>query len=151
MNMATILLSNTSMRGLVTSLVLLAALGSSAAETSDAKRLEGSWLPEKAELAGQPFPEVVLKTISLKLTAGKYEVSVAGQPDKGTYTIDSSTKPKGMLITGTDGPNQGKTFQRFMKLRVRFFASATICLGNSARQSLRPLPGLNSIWSPTIV
>jgi uncharacterized protein (TIGR03067 family) len=81
----------------------------SGAENPDAARLKGAWTPVKAELAGQPFPEAVLKTISLRLHGGEYEVSVAGKPDKGTFQIDPSAKPKGMTIVGTEGPNKGRT------------------------------------------
>jgi uncharacterized protein (TIGR03067 family) len=82
----------------------------------DAKALQGTWLPSKAELSGQPMTEAVLKSISLKLENGRYEVFVGGQPDKGTYTLDSSSKPKGMVITGTDGPNLGKTYPAIYEL-----------------------------------
>jgi uncharacterized protein (TIGR03067 family) len=54
--------------------------------------------------------EDVLKSISLKLDNGKYDVSVGGKPDQGTYTIDPTSKPKSMTVTGTEGPNHGKTF-----------------------------------------
>jgi uncharacterized protein (TIGR03067 family) len=84
---------------------------------ADAKAVQGSWTPVKADLGGQPMTEAVLKSISLKLDNGKYEVSVAGAPDKGTYTIDSTSKPKGMTITGTEGPNNGKTFPAIYELK----------------------------------
>ena len=83
----------------------------------DAKAVQGSWTPTKADLGGQPMTEAVLKSISLKLTNGKYEVSVGGQPDKGTYTLDSTSKPKSMTITGTEGPNQGKTYPAIYELK----------------------------------
>ncbi|HUJ71287.1 MAG TPA: TIGR03067 domain-containing protein, partial [Verrucomicrobiae bacterium] len=38
-------------------------------------------------------------------------------PDKGTYTIDSTTKPKSMTVTGTEGPNNGKTFPAIYELK----------------------------------
>jgi len=76
----------------------------------DAKAVQGDWKPVKAELAGQPMPDAVLKKISLKLDNGKYEVFVGESPDRGTYTLDSAAKPKGMTVTGTEGPNNGKTF-----------------------------------------
>ena len=62
------------------------------------------------------MPETVIKSISLKLDNGKYEVFVGEHPDRGTYTIDSSSKPKGMTIMGTEGPNQGKTFPAIYEL-----------------------------------
>jgi uncharacterized protein (TIGR03067 family) len=82
----------------------------------DAKAVQGNWKPARAELAGKPMPEAVLKIISLELDNGKYEVFVGEEPDRGTYTLDSASKPKGMTITGTDGPNNGKTFPAIYEL-----------------------------------
>jgi uncharacterized protein (TIGR03067 family) len=78
--------------------------------TDDQKALQGEWIPAKAELAGQPMPEAVLKTISLKLNKNEYEALVAGKSDKGTWAIDPGAKPKGMTVKGVKGPNAGKTF-----------------------------------------
>jgi len=83
----------------------------------DAKAVQGNWKPVKAELAGQPMTDAVLKSISLKLDNGKYEVFVGGEPDRGTYTLDSATKPKSMTITGAAGPNRGKTFPAIYELK----------------------------------
>lgn len=85
--------------------------------SADAKAMQGSWKPAKAELAGLPMPEAVLKTISLKLDNGKYEVLVGDKPDRGTYTMDATTKPKSLTITGTEGPNQGKTLPCIYELK----------------------------------
>jgi uncharacterized protein (TIGR03067 family) len=82
----------------------------------DAKAVQGSWKPATAELAGQPMDDAVLKTISLKLENGKYLVYAGTEPDKGTYKLDATSKPKGMTITGTEGPNQGKTFPAIYEL-----------------------------------
>jgi len=73
----------------------------------DTKAVQGNWRPVKAESAGQPMTDAVLKSISLKLGNGKYEVFVGGAPDRGTYTLDSASQPKGKTITGTAGPNRG--------------------------------------------
>src|SRR5438874_13673779 len=59
-----------------------------AGPADDAKALQGTWLPTKAELAGQPMPDAVLKTIRLELADGKYVAYVGDEPDKGTYTLD---------------------------------------------------------------
>ena len=82
----------------------------------DAKAVQGKWRPVKAELGGQPMDDAILKSISLKLDDGKYEVFVGDKPDRGTYTLDAASKPKGMTITGTEGPNQGKTFPAIYEL-----------------------------------
>jgi len=99
-------------------LTVAASLTAFAADPSDdAKAVQGSWTPAKAELGGQPMTEAVLKSISLKLANGRYAVSVGGSPDKGTYTLDSTSKPKSMTITGTEGPNHGKTFPAIYELK----------------------------------
>jgi uncharacterized protein (TIGR03067 family) len=99
-------------------LAVVASLSALAADApDDTKAVQGSWKPVKAELAGQPMAEAVLKIISLKLDHGKYEVLVGEHPDKGTYTIDSTTKLKGMSVTGTEGPNNGKTFPAIYELQ----------------------------------
>ncbi len=99
-------------------LTVAASLAAFAADSpNDAKAVQGSWTPATAELAGQPMAEAVLKSISLKLDNGKYEVFVGGNPDKGTYTVDSTSKPKSMTITGTEGPNIGKTFPAIYELK----------------------------------
>ena len=90
---------------------------SSAAEASEAKALDGLWIPIKAELAGQPMAEAVLKTITLKIENGRYEVTVAGELDAGTVTLESSAHPKGMKISGVKGPNAGKVFPAIYELK----------------------------------
>ena len=76
----------------------------------DAKGIQGMWIPTKAELAGEPVPDTVLKKISLKLDDGNYLATVAGKPDKGTYLLDPASNPKRITVKGTEGPNKGKTF-----------------------------------------
>jgi uncharacterized protein (TIGR03067 family) len=96
--------------------VCFAVCASLNAFADDAKAIQGNWKPVKAELAGQPMTDAVLKSISLKLENGKYEVFVGAHPDRGTYTIDADTKPKSMSVTGTEGPNIGKTFPAIYEL-----------------------------------
>ena len=99
-------------------LVLLAtALTALAADPHDTKPVQGNWTPVKAELSGQPMADAVLKTISLKLGDGTYEVFVGDKPDRGTYTVDASTRPGNMIITGTDGPNKGRIFPAIYELK----------------------------------
>ena len=100
------------------SLVVAASLTTFAVSASDDQQsLEGSWLPAKAELAAQPMPDAVLKTIGLQITKNEYHVLVAGEADDGTWTIDPGAKPKGMTITGVKGPNAGKTFPAIYELK----------------------------------
>lgn len=97
--------------------MVAALLNVSAADLpDDAKAIQGKWEIVSAELAGQPMAEAVMKSISLKMDNGKYEVFVGQQPDRGTYTLDSVTKPAGMTVVGTEGPNKGKTFPAIYEL-----------------------------------
>jgi len=99
-------------------LMVAASLTGFAAEPpDDAKAIQGHWTPAKAELGGQPMPDAVLKSISLKLDHGQYEVLVGATPDHGTYALNSTTKPRSMTITGTEGPNHGKTFPAIYELK----------------------------------
>jgi uncharacterized protein (TIGR03067 family) len=88
-----------------------------AGSPDDAKAIQGNWKPSAAELAGQPMPDAVLKSISLTLADGKYEVLVGTAPDRGTYTIDSTTTPRRMAVTGIEGPNAGKTYPAIYELK----------------------------------
>ena len=63
------------------------------------------------------MPGAILKSISLTLDHGQYDVSVGGAPDKGTYTLDATSDPKGMTVTGTAGPNAGKTYPAIYELK----------------------------------
>jgi uncharacterized protein (TIGR03067 family) len=71
--------------------------------------LEGTWLPETAELAGNKFPDEIRKSIKLVVKDGKYTVTVGKKVDQGTVKLNPTAKPKEMDITGTEGPNKGKT------------------------------------------
>ena len=102
-------------RMLTLSVVLLMTLAVFAAGPTD-DALQGTWSPTQAELAGKPMPDAVLKTISLTLDNGKYTAFVGDEPDKGTYTIDPTSNPRSMSVTGTEGPNQGKTFPAIYEL-----------------------------------
>ena len=94
------------------SLVAASALAAHAAD--DIQVMSGIWKPTKAELAGQPMPQPVLKSITLKMDGANYEVIVQTEkgpsPDKGTVVLDSAATPKAMTVTGVTGPNAGKSF-----------------------------------------
>src|SRR5262245_25537544 len=97
--------------------VCFALCASLSAFADDATAVQGNWKPVKAELAGEPMADDLLKSISLKLENGKYEALVGDKPDKGNYTVDATTKPGSMTITGTEGPNRGKTFPAIYELK----------------------------------
>jgi uncharacterized protein (TIGR03067 family) len=105
--------------------VLLVAFGlaltiTSSSRSDDAKdaarALEGTWLPTAAELAGQKYPEKILKTMKLVIKDEKYTVTVGEGVDKGDLKFNPSANPKEMDIISTDGANKGKTFLTIYEL-----------------------------------
>jgi uncharacterized protein (TIGR03067 family) len=104
---------------LVLAVSLAAVADAPGDDGADAKVVQGTWRPIAAELAGKPLPAELLKTISLKLDTGKYEVFVGDKPDRGTYTLDATSTPRGMTITGREGPNQGKTFPAIYQIEKK--------------------------------
>jgi uncharacterized protein (TIGR03067 family) len=76
----------------------------------DDDTLDGTWLPETAELAGKMFPDEIRKSLKLVVKDGKYTVTVGKAVDQGTCKLNPKAKPKELDVTGTDGPNKGQTF-----------------------------------------
>jgi uncharacterized protein (TIGR03067 family) len=100
-------------------LVLWAMLGISHAEepaANELKKLQGLWAPQTMTLGGNDLPEEIRKMITLEIKDKNYIVKAGGQNDEGTLTISTSAKPLTMEITGTNGPNKGKTYRAIYKL-----------------------------------
>lgn len=95
----------------------LAPGGDAKGGKNDAKKMQGTWKLMTAELAGKPFPDEITKTITLVLTDGKYTVTVGDKTDEGTCKIDPSKVPPTLDITGTKGPNEGKTILAIYQLK----------------------------------
>lgn len=94
------------------------ASSDSAAMAGDAEAILGSWKPVKAELAGKPMPDAAFQSIRLKLDQTNYEAIAGGKPDRGTYVLDATTTPRSMTITGTEGPNLGKSIPAIYELKT---------------------------------
>jgi uncharacterized protein (TIGR03067 family) len=95
---------------LVLTLLLSFALAARSGDGKDRDAMQGTWLPETAELAGKMFPDEIRKSMKLVIKDGKYTVNVGKAVDEGTVKLNATAKPKEMDVTGTDGPNKGKTF-----------------------------------------
>lgn len=85
-------------------------------DAKDMDALQGTWLASSAEIGGKPFPDEVRKSIKLTLKDGMYTVTVGKNPDVGTVKLTPSAKPKAMDVTGTEGPNKGKTILAIYEL-----------------------------------
>ncbi|HZS44745.1 MAG TPA: TIGR03067 domain-containing protein [Blastocatellia bacterium] len=78
-------------------------------DINNSDNIQGTWLPSAAELAGNPFPEEIRKTIKLVVKDDKYIVTAFQAVDRGEIRLNPTASPKELDITGTEGPNQGKT------------------------------------------
>jgi uncharacterized protein (TIGR03067 family) len=85
-------------------------------DKEDMTMMEGEWTPTKGEFGGKPFPDEILKSIKLVLKGDTYTVGAGDQTDRGTVKLDASKTPKTMDITGTEGPNKGKSFPAIYEL-----------------------------------
>ena len=87
--------------------VVVGSFARADATADDWKKLAGTWKVEGATLNGADAT-AALKSAVLTIEEGKYKLFL-GNTDTGTLAIDPAKKPKAMTITGTDGPNKGKT------------------------------------------
>lgn len=101
---------------LVLTLVLSFSMAAWSGEATDSDTMQGTWLPSMAELAGKKFPDEVRNTIKLVIKGDKYSVTVGKGVDQGTVKLNPAAKPKELDITGTDGPNKGKTILAIYEL-----------------------------------
>jgi uncharacterized protein (TIGR03067 family) len=82
----------------------------------DGDAMQGTWVPSAAELAGEKFPDEIRQTIKLVVKGDKYTVTIGKMTDQGTVKLNPSAKPKTLDITGTEGPNKGKTMLAIYEL-----------------------------------
>jgi uncharacterized protein (TIGR03067 family) len=87
------------------------------AAKEEAKKLEGAWMPIEMEMAGVKLPEAATKGIELVISGDHYKVTTASEgKDEGTTRYYPDQTPKAIDITGTEGPNKGKTFLAIYEL-----------------------------------
>lgn len=81
----------------------------------EVKKLNGEWSVASMEMMGKAMPEAAIKNTRLINKDGEYLVK-AESDDKGTVSVDATKTPKQMTITGTEGPNKGKTLLAIYEL-----------------------------------
>lgn len=81
----------------------------------EVKKLNGEWSVASMEMMGKAMPEAAIKNTRLINKDGEYLVK-AESDDKGTVSVDVTKTPKQMTITGTEGPNKGKTLLAIYEL-----------------------------------
>jgi len=77
---------------------------------------DGKWQAVEAELAGKKLPPQAAEGIQLTIDGEKYLVTTNEGEDRGTVRYVPDEKPSAMDITGTMGPNKGKTFLAIYKI-----------------------------------
>ncbi|MBX7105818.1 MAG: TIGR03067 domain-containing protein [Gemmataceae bacterium] len=98
-------------------IAVLAGLSSAPADDKkDAPKLSGKWQPTSMQLGESKVPAEQLSKTSLVIDGDNYSVMAGNTPDKGTVKRDDAAKPKAMDITGTEGPNKGKTLLAIYEL-----------------------------------
>lgn len=110
-------------------------------DTKESDSIEGTWLPSAAVFAGNKFQDEVRKTIKLVVQDGKYTVTVGRQTDKGTLKLDPDAKPKALDITGTEGPNKGKTILAIYERKGDTLRTCYDLSGKSRPKEFKSEPG----------
>ena len=79
--------------------------------------LIGIWLPLKAELEGDPAPQLALQSMKVELTADTYCVWFGGEvADRGNYWLEENPPYPSLVLRGTEGPNLGRTISAIYQL-----------------------------------
>lgn len=72
--------------------------------------VDGVWQMVRAELSGDPAPDLVVRQTVVELDEGTYTVRFAGQAvDRGHFELGAVAGARTMLLRGTAGPNAGRT------------------------------------------
>ena len=86
---------------------------------------------EAERLAGDLVIQADAIAAIVRQKDGKYKVTGAESPDEGTWTVYPEMMPPGLDVTGTDGPNKGKTFLAIFELDGN---RLTVCYDLSGRE-----------------
>jgi uncharacterized protein (TIGR03067 family) len=133
------------MRTLATTVIFaLTFLGASRSDDKtadqDAKMLEGKWQLTEGIVGGKPFPPEAAKGITLTLSPGKYVV-MAESKDEGTVKYIPGTSPKALEVTGTAGPNKGKTYPAIYELKGDTLTTCYDLSGKARPTEFKSKPG----------
>ncbi len=78
-------------------------------------KLDGTWNAVEAQLGGQHIDEAYISAITLTVQNENYESNFGGKIDKGTLKYFPYSVPMAIDVTGTEGPNSGKTIKAIYK------------------------------------
>lgn len=78
--------------------------------------IRGTWIPVEAILEGKKLPEDGLEGMVLTIDHGWYRLQSQGSVEEGTVSLDTTAYPLGLELTGTDGPNSGRTVRAIYEI-----------------------------------
>ena len=109
-------------------LSLLAPVSVVADPPADLKPFQGKWVLSSATLAGRDHLDD-FKGLTLTIDGDKYAVSVWGNLDKGTITLDPSKSPKHITLASSEkaGPFKGRTMPGIYEFKD---GKLTVCLNS---------------------
>jgi uncharacterized protein (TIGR03067 family) len=76
----------------------------------------GTWIPIEAILEGKKLPPEGLEGMVLTIEASSYSLLAQGALDKGSIALDRAETPLRMDLTGTEGPNRGRTLRAIYEI-----------------------------------
>jgi len=84
--------------------------------TSDS--ILGTWLPFKAEFAGEHAPDMALAKMRLVISSDAYAVYFGDEiSDEGTYTLGATKEFTAITLCGVGGANAGRTIPSIYQLQ----------------------------------
>ena len=98
-------------------LALSALVFITAARADDLKAMEGTWTVEKMEIDGKAIEPEGIKSLVVKITGDRYEVTTKDGTDAGTLKLDETQTPKTMDATDTEGEDIGKVIKAIYELK----------------------------------
>jgi uncharacterized protein (TIGR03067 family) len=86
--------------------------------SKDLAKFDGTWVTISIEANGKKIPDEELKKAPGRLTIkdGKWKLKASDIEQSGTFTVDTSKKPKQIDIKPADGPNAGQTIKAIYEL-----------------------------------
>jgi uncharacterized protein (TIGR03067 family) len=115
-------------------LLALSAVAADADADAELRALQGTWVIDKATLAGRVHDED-FAGMKLTVAGDKYVVDFGKNTDKGTLTLDAAKSPKRIDIKSAEGPFKGKTLPGIYELKGD---TLTLCLEADGKAEKRP-------------
>jgi uncharacterized protein (TIGR03067 family) len=103
------------------------------AAKADRDKIQGVWTVVSLELRGNEAPADDTKDFKLEFKGDKVFFTAGKVNHEGTFKLDPTTKPKGIDIIPSDGPEKGKT-----QLGIYLFEGDTLKICGADADKERP-------------